>query len=51
MKNLTFYAPKKKGIISGAMGIGITVAVSIFSLIGEKIIAFNGYTLRDKEEF
>ena len=51
MKNLTFYAPKKKGIISGAMGIGITVAISIFSLIGEKIIAFNGYTLRDKEEF
>lgn len=51
MKNLTFYAPKKKGIISGAMGIAITVAVSIYSLTGEKIIAFNGYTLRDKEEF
>ena len=51
MKNLTFYAPTKKGIISGAMGIAITVAVSIFSLIGEKIIAFNGYTLKDKEEF
>ena len=51
MKNLTFYAPKKKGIISGAMGIAITVVVSIFSLTGEKIIAFNGYTLRDKEEF
>ena len=45
MKNLTFYAPKKKGIISGAMGIAITVVVSIFSLTGEKIIAFNGLTL------
>mgnify|MGYP002625172148 CR=1 FL=1 len=51
MKNLTFYAPKKKGIISGAMAILITLAISIFSLTGEKIIAFNGYTLKDKEEF
>ena len=51
IKNLTFYAPKKKGIISASLGLGITVASSIFSLLGEKIIAFNGYTLTGKEEF
>ena len=51
LKNLTFFYPEKKGLISGIMGLGILLITGIFALTGEKIIAFNGYTLKEGEEF
>jgi len=36
-KNLTFYAPNKKGIISGIMGIGIMFITATFALIERKL--------------
>ena len=50
-KNLTFYAPNKKGIISGVMGIGIMFITATFALIGEKIINWDGYTLKEDEDY
>ena len=50
-KNLTLYAPNKKGIISGVMGIGIMFITAMFALIGEKIINWDGYTLKENEDY
>ena len=50
-KNITFYYPSKKGIISGLMGIGILFIAGSFALTGEKIIAYGGYTLKKGEKF
>lgn len=37
-KNLTFYNPKKKGRISGLLGILLVVTAAIFAFTGEKVI-------------
>ena len=50
-KNITFYSPKKKGMISGIMGLGILLITSTFALTGEKIISYGGYTLKKDEKF
>ena len=50
-KNLTLYAPEKKGIISGVMGFGVMILSVIFVLIGEKTINFKGVTLDEDEDF
>ena len=50
-KNVTFYSPKKKGMISGIMGLGILLITATFALIGEKIISYGGYTLKKDENF
>ena len=41
-KNLTFYNPKKKGRISGILGILTIVTAAIFGFSGEKIINKHG---------
>ena len=51
VKNLTFYFPHKKGIISGTCGLFSNIIGAIFSFVGEKVIAFKGYTLKDNDEF
>ena len=50
-KNLTLYAPEKKGIISGVIGFWIMILSVIFVLIGEKTINFKGITLQEDEDF
>ena len=50
-KNITLYAPDKKGIISGVFGIGIMIIAAISSLAGEKIINFEGLTLDEDDDF
>ena len=50
-KNVTLFAPDKKGIISGIFGIGVMIISAIFALTGEKIINFKGVTLKEEEDF
>ena len=50
MKNLAFYHPNKKGVLSAITGLGLTMIISIYNMIGEKIIAFDGYTLNEDED-
>ena len=50
-KNLTLYAPNKKGIITGIIGLGTIILSAIFGILGEKMIVFNGYTLKEDEEY
>jgi MFS family permease len=50
-KNLIFYSPNKKGVISGILSFGVLIIVAIFALGGEKIIAFKAHTIEDDEEF
>ena len=50
-KNITLYAPDKKGIISGIFGIGIMIITAVFALAGEKIINLRGVTLDEDEGF
>ena len=50
-KNIILYAPNKKGLITGILGLGVIAITSILALIGEKIINFEGYTLKENEEF
>ena len=50
-KNLTFYSPKKKGLISGLLGLGIMIITAIFALGGEKIINFEGFTLQEEDNY
>ena len=50
-KNLSLFAPHKKGTIGGIMGLGILLITASFALIGEKIISYGGYTLQKGEEF
>ena len=49
-KNLIFYSPNKKGVISGILSFGVLIIVAIFALGGEKIIAFKAHTIEDDEE-
>jgi len=49
-KNITFYVPEKKGIVSAILGFGIMIITAIFALSGEKIINFEGYTLEGDEQ-
>ena len=50
-KNITFYAPNKKGIISGVMGLGVGIITSLFGFAGEKIINFEGITLKEDDNY
>ena len=50
-KNLTFYYPNKKGIISGSLGLGIMIMAAIFLLGGEKLINFEGFTLKEEDNY
>ena len=50
-KNLTLYKPYKKGIIVGALMLVTVLFSGIVSVIGEKLINSDGYTLGEKEEF
>ena len=49
-KNLTLFRPNKKGMISGFMGLGLLILTLIFTITGEKVISFEGYTLKPGEE-
>ena len=50
-KNITFYCPHKKGVISGVFGLGIMIITAIFALTGEKIINFRGETLGENQHY
>ena len=50
-KNITLYAPDKKGLVSGILGFGIMIITAAFALTGEKIINLEGYTLREEDQF
>ena len=50
-KNLTLYCPNKKGILFGTLGIGIMIITAIFALGGEKLINFEGETLKEDQNF
>ena len=50
-KNLTLFRPNKKGTIGGILSLGILLIVSTFAIIGEKIISYGGYTLKNGEQF
>ena len=50
-KNLTLYLPEKKGIISGVFGFGVMIIAAIYALSGEKIINFEGKTLKEDEHY
>lgn len=48
-KNLVFYVPKKKGMLTGAIGIGAVIISAAYTFGGEKIINLEGYTLKNEE--
>ena len=48
-KNLVFYVPKKKGMLTGAIGIGAVIISAAYTFGGEKIINLEGYTLKNDE--
>ena len=50
-KNLTLYKPDKKGIIVSVLSAVVILFAGIVSVIGEKLINSDGYTLGEKEEF
>ena len=50
-KNITFYVPNKKGLVVGIFGLLVTIIGGGFGFAGEKIINFEGYTLKEDEEF
>ena len=50
-KNVTFYVPNKKGLVVGIFGLFVTIIAGVFGFAGEKIINFDGYTLKEDEEF
>ena len=50
-KNLTLYKPDKKGIIVSVLSAVVILFAGIVSVIGEKLINPDGYTLGEKEEF
>ena len=50
-KNLAFYLPNKKGLISGVLGFGVIIIAAIYSLSGEKIINFEGDTLTEEQHY
>jgi len=50
-KNITFYVPNKKGLVVGIFGLLVTIIAGSFAFGGEKIINFEGYTLKEDEEF
>ena len=50
-KNLAFYLPNKKGLISGVLGFGVIIIAAIYSLSGEKMINFSGKTLKEEENY
>ena len=50
-KNLTLYKPDKKGIIVSVLNAVVILFAGIVSVIGEKLINSDGYTLGEKEEF
>ena len=51
IKNIMLYVPDKKGFFIAILGFGNMIIIAIFALIGEKIINFEGYTLKEEEEF
>ena len=50
-KNLTFYNPKKKGRISGLLGMLMIVSGAIFGFIGEKIINRDGAPVNKEQVY
>ena len=50
-KNITFYVPNKKGLVVGICWLLVTIFAGGFVFAGEKIINFEGYTLKKEEEF
>ena len=48
-KNLVFYVPNKKGMLTGAIGIGAVIISAAYTFGGEKIINLEGYTLQNEE--
>ena len=48
-KNLIFYVPNKKGMLTGAIGIGAVIISAAYTFGGEKIINLEGYTLKNDE--
>jgi len=49
-KNIVLYVPEKKGLVSGILGFGVMIITAIVALTGEKIINFEGYTLKENEQ-
>ena len=49
-KNITFYYPKKKGIIVSIIGMVLIVIAGIYLILGEKLIASEGETLGEDKE-
>ena len=45
------YCPDKKGVITGVLLIGVMIIAAIFAFSGEKIINFEGKTLKENEYF
>ena len=50
-KNLMLYVPKKKGTMTSVFGIILVCIMAPISLMGEKLIAGGGETLKEGEEF
>ena len=50
-KNIILYVHNKKGLVSGILGFGVMIIAAAFALTGEKIINFEGYTLKDEDQF
>ena len=50
-KNLIFYVPDKKGMITGILGLGIVIITAVFTFGGEKVINYEGYTLKENENY
>ena len=51
IKNIMLYVPDKKGFFIAILGFGNMIIIAIFALIGEKIINFEGYTLKEEDQF
>ena len=48
-KNVLFYAPNSKGIITAILAVVLSVFSSLFGFIGESIINEDSYTLKEEE--
>ena len=48
-KNVLFYAPNSKGIITAILAVVLSVFSSLFGFLGESIINEDSYTLKEEE--
>ena len=50
-KNVMLYLPKKKGLLSSVLQIMLILIIAPVGLLGEKLIAHDGETLKEGQEF